>query len=60
MADGRNRQVLMGNDTLCMTGIADFSRHWEKKRSLLIPLSPVEEGHLHCTCDSPPHDSSPL
>lgn len=60
MADGRNRQVLMGNDTLCMTGIADHCRHQEKKRLLLALPSPVEEGHLHCTCDSPLCDSSPL
>lgn len=34
----------MGNDTLCMTGIADRSRHWEEKRLFLTLLSPAEGG----------------
>lgn len=45
MADGRNRQVLVGNDTLCMTGIADRSKHCQEKRLFLILLSPAEGGH---------------
>lgn len=49
MADGRNRQVLMGNDTLCMTGITDRGRHREKKRSLLTLLSLVRKA----TCTAP-------
>lgn len=45
MADGRNRQALMGNDTPCMTGIVDQSRSWQEERLLLSPLSPAEGGH---------------
>lgn len=53
MADGRNRQVLVGNDTLCMTGIVDRRRHQERKRSL-----PAGDGCLPHTCISPLCDSS--